>query len=671
MDVVRPQRFRQADLMVDETDSGAVLRYAILDTAPEQGFDDLTALASEICDVPTALVSLLDSDRQWFKAKVGFEPRQTGLDSSVCRHVVREATTIVIPDLTKDERTRDNPLVTGKPGIRFYAGAPLATCFGVVGALCVIDTVPRPEGLTLRQRTSLERLARQAVLLLEARRDSMDLRELLAAQSGADAALSVSEGRWRQLYRNMDQGFIYARALRDKNGVIYDWRYEDVNKAWGSLVGIDADFVRGRTIREVIPEIEEEWVTGLARVVDTHNPARFTSRVGSSNRWYDGTAQWVGGDDFTVIFHETTARVEAVRRRDALLVLGDMIRDSLGTADMLAKAAEVIGVAVDASRATIGEFDHNRERIAVDAGWALPSMPPIGGSYRFEDYGRIREKLVQGETLIIEDVETDPRTADAAADWRALKARAVVNIPVKVEGRTTIVLIVHREEPYAWTEDEVAFLRNAADRLETAIARRREEERQDVVNKEIAHRLKNSLAMTQAIALQTLRGDASSAGLEAFAARLQSLGAAHDALTMGRWKAAVLTDVLAGVLDSVGVRGRCDISGPEIAMGSRASMSTSLLIHELATNAMKYGALSSEKGRVSIEWRVDGVDDDGELILEWTERGGPPTVASTRKGFGSRLVRLGLVGTGGSTVRYDQTGLKACFRASLSQVEQA
>lgn len=653
------------------TDDGAVLHYDILDTAPEQGFDDITALAAQICAVPTALVSLLDSDRQWFKARIGFEPPQTGLDSSVCRHVVSETTTIVIPDLTQDERTRDNPLVTGEPGIRFYAGAPLATRFGVVGVLCVIDTAPRAAGLSSDQIAGLERLAHQTVLLLEARRDSLDLRELLAEQSGTEAALSVSEGRWRQLYRNMDQGFIYARVVRNAEGLIHDWRYEDVNNAWANLVGIEADAVRGRTIREVMPGIEDDWVTGLAQVVDTREPVRFTRRVGSSDRWYDGTAQWVGGDDFTVIFHETTARVQAVRRRDALLVLGDLIRDSSDTADMLARAAEVVGIAVNASRATVGELDHTRERIKVDTGWALPGMSPIAGDYRFEDYGQIREQLVQGETLVIDDVETDPRTADEAAEWRALRARAVINVPVKDAGRTTVVLIVHREEPHAWIEDEVAFLRNAADRLEIAIARRRDEERQDVVNKEIAHRLKNSLAMTQAIASQTLRGDASPEGLEAFGARLQSLGAAHDALMTGRWKGAMLREVLAGVLDSVGIRDRCDVAGAEVELGARAALSTSLLLHELATNAIKYGALSTKSGRVSIDWRVNGIDGDGELVLEWVERGGPPAVAPTRKGFGSRLIRLGLVGTGGSAVRYNVSGLTACFRAPLSQVEQA
>ena len=139
----------------------AILRYGVLDSAPEQDFDDVVALAAQVCGTPTALVSLLDKDRQWFKARVGFASEQTELDRSVCRHVVAEAETIVIPDLTADDRTVSNPLVTGDPHIRFYAGAPLTTRFGVVGALCVIDTQPRPEGLTAAQKEGLERLARQ------------------------------------------------------------------------------------------------------------------------------------------------------------------------------------------------------------------------------------------------------------------------------------------------------------------------------------------------------------------------------------------------------------------------------------------------------------------------------------------------------------------------------
>ncbi|MCJ2099780.1 GAF domain-containing protein [Methylobacterium sp. E-046] len=97
----------------------ALRGYGILDTVPEEGFDDLVHLAARACAVPVALVSLVDHDRQWFKARVGFSPCETDLDGSVCRFVLAEPDILQIPDLTADPRTRDNPLVTGEPFIRF------------------------------------------------------------------------------------------------------------------------------------------------------------------------------------------------------------------------------------------------------------------------------------------------------------------------------------------------------------------------------------------------------------------------------------------------------------------------------------------------------------------------------------------------------------------------
>ncbi|WP_010188019.1 GAF domain-containing protein [Sphingomonas sp. PAMC 26605] len=648
----------------------ALQKYDVLDTGPEQGFEDIVALAAQICRAPTSLVSLLDTDRQWFKARVGFDPEQTSLDQSVCRHVVEAAKTVVITDLTADPRTRDNTLVTGGPRIRFYAGAPLATRFGVIGALCIIDTIPRPDGLTADEQQALERLARQVVALLEMRKDAAELRRALSERDASEAAERVTDRRWRDLYRNMEQGFIYARVLRDEDGQIFDWRYEEVNNAWGELVGIDPDDARGKTIRELIPGIENEWVMELAAVVDTHKPVHFTRQVGVFNRWYDGAAQWIGNDDFTVIFHEVTARVEEVRRRDALLALGDVLRNAGEITDVIAEASCIVGEAVEASRATFGEMDHNRQRIRVASGWALPNMPSIEGDYRFDDYGQMRPYLIRGEIFVVNDVLTDDRTANEASSWAELQARAVINVPVREHGRTTAVLIVHRDTPHSWNAGELSFLRNAADRLEIAIARKRDEERQDVVNGEIAHRLKNALAMAQAISNQTLRGDASPKGLEAFGHRLQALGMAHDALTADRWKGATLGDMLANVLDVAGIRDRCVLSGPKVEMGARAALSTSLLTHELATNALKYGALSVEGGTVDIAWGLAGEADAVQLALDWTERGGPPASPPTRKGFGSRLIRLGLIGTGGSDVRYGQTGFAASFRALLAQVEQ-
>jgi len=133
--------------------------FNILDTGPEIGFDDVVMLARQICDTPIALVSLVAANRQWFKAVSGLDVCETPIDQSVCAHALQRAQTINIPDLTKDERTRNNTLVTGAPHIRFYAGAPLVTASGLaIGTVCVIDTVPRPGGLRPEQLAALEAL---------------------------------------------------------------------------------------------------------------------------------------------------------------------------------------------------------------------------------------------------------------------------------------------------------------------------------------------------------------------------------------------------------------------------------------------------------------------------------------------------------------------------------
>lgn len=162
----------------------ALREYDILDTPPEKGFDDIVELARMTCSVPVALVSLVAGDRQWFKAQSGFAPCETSLDKSVCAHVLGSPDLLVIPDLSLDSRTRDNPLVTGEPYLRFYAGAPLEAAGGErLGSLCVIDLSPRPEGLTDQQAVALRALAGQVMSQMELRRSFAEREGLLSGQA--------------------------------------------------------------------------------------------------------------------------------------------------------------------------------------------------------------------------------------------------------------------------------------------------------------------------------------------------------------------------------------------------------------------------------------------------------------------------------------------------------
>ena len=155
----------------------ALLQCKLLDTEPEQGFEDITRLASYICQTPIALVSLIDSDRQWFKSKLGLTATETSRKIAFCAHAILQDGIFIVHDALEDNRFSDNPLVTGAPNIRFYAGIPLKTAEGyALGTLCVIDYVPRE--LSKEQIAAFHALAAQTTYLIQTRRSLLEVNRL-------------------------------------------------------------------------------------------------------------------------------------------------------------------------------------------------------------------------------------------------------------------------------------------------------------------------------------------------------------------------------------------------------------------------------------------------------------------------------------------------------------
>ncbi len=512
--------------------------YNVLDSPTDEAFDDVVLLAAQICNTSIALVSLLDLDRQWFKARTGLEATETPIDQSVCKNDIDQPGLLIIPDLTVDPRTRENPLVTGELGIRFYAGAPLITPDGIaIGRLCVIDKVARPQGLSPEQQDALAALARQVIGQLE-------LRQSVRAAS------------------------------------------------------------------------------------------------------------------------------EVARLQQTLLTVGEQIRNSPSVAEMTHTVAETVGVALDLSRAGYGVVDATTETVDIRPDWTADGMSSIAGTHRFADFGRIRDEIASGEPLIIDDVHTDPRTSENSSPMKALEIGALVNMPVRNHGRTEAVFIAQSRTARKWTDAELDFFRNVADRLESGVTRNIAEAQQQALNEEIGHRFKNMLAMVQAIAGQTLSRVDDRESVENFQRRLLALSSAHDVLMQGNWSSTELNGVLDAVLDTFGYGGRVETGGPAVMLGSRASLSLSLLVHELMTNAIKYGALSTDAGQVAVKWTVNAVNGEPTLCLQWREKGGPPVAQPERKGFGSKLIQLGLVGTGGVEVRYEPSGVEADTFAKIDHLTQ-
>ncbi len=214
----------------------ALRRYNLLDTLPEQGLDDLTALAAQICGTPISLISLVDERRQWFKSKVGYAATETPREISFCGHALLEQNIFVVPDALQDERFADNPLVTGHPLIRFYAGAPLITEEGqTLGTLCVIDHVPRQ--LSASQLETLRVLSRQVMSRFELGRQTRELVQ--------------SEERLRVVTENARVGLVIVDQGR---------RYIYANAAYAEILGLGSVPIVGQRVPDVLAAVYETQI---------------------------------------------------------------------------------------------------------------------------------------------------------------------------------------------------------------------------------------------------------------------------------------------------------------------------------------------------------------------------------------------------------------------------
>lgn len=369
--------------------------------------------------------------------------------------------------------------------------------------------------------------------------------------------------------------------------------------------------------------------------------------------------------------HDITDAKAAEARRLALIELGDRLRDVSDTAEIAYAAAEVMGRTLGVSRAGYGTVDPVRETVTVERDWNAPGIVSLAGVLQFTEYGSYIEDLKRGETVVFSDARQDPRTAANAAALEAIDARSVVNLPLLEHGRFVAVFYLNQAEPRSWKADELAFVRNVADRTRAAIERVRAEERQRLLNFELSHRMKNTLAMVQAMAAQTLRNARTvEEARESLADRLIALSKAHDILLEQTDEKAGLTSVVKAAT-SLHNPDQVRTSGPDLQIGPKTALSLSLMLHELATNAAKYGALSVRSGCVRMDWSVQKSGCEDVLHFTWREQGGPAVQPPSRKGFGSRLIQRGLAGQIGGEVQlaYEPSGVVCRLTAPLTALQ--
>ena len=337
--------------------------YDILDTLPEQGYDDIVRLASIICGTAMGFISLVDRDRQWFKAALGLDVAETPRDISFCAHaLLTPDQPLIVEDARADSRFADNPLVTGDPHIRFYAGAPLVTPDNhVLGTLCVLGSVPR--ALSPVQQDALTALSRQVIAQLELRRRLKEVEDSKRRLETALARLEIlsSTDSLTGLYnrRTLDErlGTEFERAQRynlDLSFLMIDVdRFKQFNDRFGHPAGDDI-------LRQVADTLQHN-----ARAPD------FVARY--------------GGEEFSVILPNTgreaaLAIAERIRQLVSVLPASSPVTVSIGISSLPAAAQEVVRMtdphalvtAADAALYQAKKDGRNCSRLAA----ALPVTSP-------------------------------------------------------------------------------------------------------------------------------------------------------------------------------------------------------------------------------------------------------------------------------------------------------
>ncbi len=583
----------------------ALARLRILDTPPSARFDELTAIAATACEAPVALVSLVDRDRQWFLSECGLDLTETGLENSVCATALGVGGLFVVPDLSADPRYAGMEIVRGPRHLRFYAGVPIHAPDGTaIGMLCVLDTAPRPGGLSAPQAAVLQSLGRQASLQLLLRQREEEI------EQGRAAII--------RFFNRAPVGLLQT----DLSG-----RISYVNEHYADLLGRASGDVLGQPLADFVHADDAQ----------AHS---------------DAIARAIGGEEPVALERRYRTAAGDAWASDQLTV----------TRDADGKPAAIVFAARDITERLriTAELAASERRFRAIAD-AMPQMVWSTGRDGLADYYNQRWYEFTGAqpgahdgSMWVGTLHPDDR--DRAAEvWNAAVASGAL---YEIEYR-----LRHNSGEYRWVLARALPVRDAKGDIERWFGTctdiediKRSEEARNLLAHELSHRIKNVFAVISGLVSLTSRGEAAAQPFaKAFRERLNALSVAHEYVRPGdggvgtqseaRSVFGLLTTLLRPYVDDGYEPYR--FAGTDTEIGAKTATALALVMHEQATNAVKYGALSSDAGQVVVEGMVDGTD----YVLRWSEHGGPALEGPpTRRGFGTDMAARSAAGQLGGRI---------------------
>jgi PAS domain S-box-containing protein len=446
-------------------------------------------------------------------------------------------------------------------------------------------------------------------------------------------------------------------------------RYRFVNRGYEEWFGRPREAFLGRRVDEVVGREAYELVrphmdaalAGETRSFVARLPYRDAGLRHVEVKYVPAVREGVV-EGFYVFVEDVT---EPKRREGLQAAQKAALELAIGGAGLRATMRSLVAAAAELLDGSAAMFvlDAGRHVLRLQAAGGLPEAfraavdpLPIG-----PDSPGCGRAVHVGARVIVPDVAEDP-------DWAALRAlaqdsgvRSSWSTPVLQFGGAVLgSLAVYHDAPRRPTAQELACIDGLVQTAAVLIDRQRAEDHQRLLMAELNHRVKNTMAIVQSIATQSLRDapDPEEA-VATFGERLRALAAAHDALTAESWSGADLRTLIEAGVAAVEDRAVVTIDGPPVRLGPRIALSLSMALHELATNAVKHGALAAPEGRVAIDWRLEGAGAERRLRLRWRERGGPPVAPPARRGFGSRMLERALAADtrGRATLDFAPEGL--------------